>query len=73
MAEDRISALWNRWDGVKRRTHLCKYFIQPLEGPMKMNFYPTRGACDILPVIFSSPALENEQNSTDQFEDVLVI
>lgn len=39
---------------------------------MKMNFYPARGARDILPVIFSSPALENEQNGTDQFEDMLV-
>lgn len=52
-----MSALGNRGDGIQRRTHLCEYFIQPLKGAMKMNFYPARGARDVLSVILSSPAL----------------
>lgn len=40
-----------------RRAHLGKDFIQPLQGPVKMNLNPAWGACHILSMVLCTPTL----------------
>jgi len=54
--------LGHRGNGVVRRAHLGKDFIQPLQGPVKMNLNPAWGACHILSMILCTPTLKNKYN-----------
>lgn len=47
-------------NGVVRRAHLGEDFIQPLQGPVKMNLNPAWGACHILSMILCTPTLEHK-------------
>ena len=42
---------------IVRRAHLHEYVVQPLQGPVQVNLYPTRGGGDVLPVVIRPPAL----------------
>lgn len=54
--------LRHRRNGVVRRAHLGKDFIQPLQGPVKMNLNPAWGACHILSMVLCTPTLKHKCN-----------
>lgn len=45
-----------------RGTHLCQHLIQPLQWSVQVDLNPAWGTCDILAMIFSSPALQRDEN-----------
>ncbi len=63
----KLNALWDRWNRIVRRAHLCENFIQPLQWSMKMNFYPARRTCNILTVIFGTPPFDERHPERWQF------
>jgi len=40
---------------IARGPHLGEYFVKPLKGAVKVDFYPARGGRNVLSVIFCSP------------------
>lgn len=61
MVEKNTSALWNRRNGVQRRAHLSKDFIQPLKRPMEVNLNPAWSTSNILTMVLCSPALKRNR------------
>lgn len=37
---------------------MSEYFVQPLQGPVEVDFHPAGRVCDGLPAIFLPPALD---------------
>lgn len=38
-----------------RTSHLREDLVQPLEGPVEVDFYPAGSTCYVLPVVFGTP------------------
>ena len=57
------SHLWNWRYRIPWWSHLNKHLIKPLKGTMQMDFNPARCTSNILPMILSSPALDETQTN----------